>query len=433
MRNLTGAQNRIPAMDDIKELTKADHQNSLFKKEYVKLSLRAQNILEDMDIVNYNNACNYYIIHEGNLDFIGLRNVGLKTNAELINFFKELKEYFGSQNEPEEENSTGKKPMPDGSDQTPQNQNTPVFNNKMELEYQKKLNGISTRAKKILKFINADSVKGFYNYFFIKYPTNLDFYIKNCGAISTDEILNFKKTVKKVIDSYSSRSIGSGLFSDLELYYRESEFFNDRLREIFNRCFKIHESDKFDTLGAIGKDINLTKERVRQISVEFPKKILNVLLEITRHGFLDIDQYYKNDYFSVNDAYAKTINTKEGTAFSKHIIGYALRQIIPDDFAYYSVNHKLTEFSGIFYRKDLLWNVPACLDLIRALYINRRKSPAIKIELEKILEQSGFKPDSPDMNVSCLQAKNQLVEIIGLYNKCLPNTTITGVDSSHII
>jgi hypothetical protein len=118
--------------------------------------------------------------------------------------------------------------------------------------------------------------------------------------------------------------------------------------------------------------------------------------------------------------YAETINKKEGTNFSKHYICYALSQTLPDDYGYYGLQKKLAKYSGIFYRKDFMLNIPACLDLISELNPHRKKSTLIRIELEKMMEQLGIKRVSQEMNPLFLQARNQLVEIIDLYNHCLP-------------
>jgi hypothetical protein len=86
-------------MQKVKILTKMDLLSLLFQQERNKISLRAQNILEDIDILNFSSACNYYIIYQGKIDFRYVRNVGVKTNAELKSLFHKLEESFCLHNE----------------------------------------------------------------------------------------------------------------------------------------------------------------------------------------------------------------------------------------------------------------------------------------------------------------------------------------------
>ena len=415
------ANGRIPVIAEIKGLTEQDTLDLLFQKEYHKLSNWAQNILEDIGIVSFDTAYNYYIIHQGNLDFMYLRNIGVKLNAEIINFFEELKEYFNSQNEMVKENRIGDKSLPDETDRSIQNKFTPVFNSKMDREFQKKFKDISARTQNILRFINADYIKGFFIFFFIRCPYNWK--IKKCGESSKKEIIKFKKIVEEIIDKYKCQSIKPRLFSDFELYFQESNILNYKSRIVFDRYFEIHKSNKKETLAAIGNDLNLTRERIRQIGLKFHKTIHSILVQITKSGFTDINQYFKDDYFIIDDSYEKTINTNERTNFSKHLICYILSLIIPDHYKYYGVNADLKEYSGIFYRKDVLLNIPICLDLIHDMHLKTKKSSLNKIELEKILEQTGFKRESHLRQSSLSDATLQLAKIIDLYNNCLPKTT----------
>lgn len=403
----------MPVMDGIKELPEQEYLELQFQKEFDKLSGRAKNVLFDMDIVSFGNARDYYILLQGKIDFIHVRNVGIKKNAELIHFFKELKEHFSLQNEMNKVETDNENYAFESS---------PVFNNKMEFAFQVKLKDISSHAKGILKLKNAKTIQGFYQYFFIENSGNLDVKIKDSRALAAMQIKKLKKIVKKIIVQYKSDSGKSGLFSDLEFYFQEPVFVKKYRREIFKRCMNIKEGEHCEMYEEAAKDLNLTRKKVSQVANEFPLRIRMVLVQLTKNGWVDINQYFNDDYFIIDDVYAETINKREGTNFSKHVICYALSQTLPVDYEYYSLRQKLPEYSGIFYRKDLALNIPACLKIIRKLYLKPQKIKFKKIELEKIIEQSGFKMESQVLDSSSLHAKVQLVEIIGLYNHCMPET-----------
>jgi hypothetical protein len=412
--NSTIAINSIPVMDMIQGITKQEYLDLLFQKEYNKLTQRAKNILNDFGIVNFKTAYKYYSFHQGNIDYRYLRTVGLKTNEELIIFFEELKEYFNSKDERIEEESADKNYMTGSSFESNQNHKSPVFNNKMELKFQVKFKELTQRTKNILYNINAATIKDFYYFFFIKYPLTFKLHIRSCGVVSAEEIKKFRKIVKEIIDKYESQSIKSGLFYDIDIYFKEVHFIKFRDREIFFRYYRILETNKKETLQAIGIDFGITRERVRQIGLEFPIILNRILENIKQNGFTDTKPYFKGNYFMIDDLYANNINTNEGTHFSKHFICYALSQIIPDDYNYYSLQNNLTEFSGIFFRKDGLLNIPVCWDLIRELNLNTNTYSIKKIDLEKLLEHAGFTKESCSM-ISYQEAKVQLVEIIGFY------------------
>lgn len=420
-RNSTMAKNSMSVMDMVQGITKQEYLNLLFQKEYNRLSRRAQKILADIGIVSFNTAYNYYMKRQDNLDFKYLRNIGKKTNAELSIFFEELEEYFNSEIATVKEEIASKQTLPAGADHSIQKNNIPVFNNKMEIEYQKELNDISARSKNILRFVNADSLKGFYTFFFIRYPSNWK--IRKCGKFSKEEIIKFKKIIAELIDKYKSISIKSGLFSDFEIYFQDPELLDYKSRMVFDRYFEIHKSNKKETLAAIGNDLNLTRERIRQIGLKYHKTIHSILVELTKSGFTDINQYFKDDFFIIDDSYEKMIYTNEGTNFSKHFICYALSLVIPDHYKFYNVNDKLTEFSGIFYRNDLLLNIPGCLDLIRDMHLKSKKSSLNKIELVRIIELTGFTGKSQTVESTFRDATIQLAGIIGLYNNFLPKIT----------
>jgi hypothetical protein len=419
--NSNFANGNIAVMAEIKGLTEQDNLDLVFQKEYDKLSGGAKNILYDLNILSFSNARDYYIIHQGKIDFMPVRNVGIKKNAELLIFFDELKEYFSSQNELNKEETDNTINLPESSGESNQNQLTPVLNNKMELVFRSKLKDISFYAKGILKSKNAKTLQGFYHYFFIDHPGNFNVNIQDGRAASVMQIIKFKKIVNEIIDQYKSDSIQSGLFSDLKFYFQDSVFVKNYRREVFIRCMNIQAGKKFEMHKEAAKDLNLTIKKVNQVADEFSIKIQMVLNQFTQNGYTDINQYFKDDYFIIDDVYAETINKREGTNFSKHVICYALRHTLPDDYGFYSCHQKLPECSGIFYRKDLALNIPACLNLIRKIYLKPQKIKFNKIELEKIIEQSGFKMESQVLDSSFFQAKIQLVEIIGLYNNSLPD------------
>jgi hypothetical protein len=413
-------------MQEVKGITKQEYLNHFYQQEYYKLSLRAQNILEDIDIVSFSSARDYYFIHRKKIDFMHVRNVGVKTNAELIRLFTRLEESFDSKNEIVE--------VPDDRDQTGQSLIIPVFNNRMELAFRAKLKELSSPTKAILKLKNAHTIQGFYHYFFIINPGILNFNISKCGAASKNEIVKFKKIVEEIFVQYKSDFIPSGLFSDLEFYFRHPDFLKEYRREIFNRCLNIYEGEQCQSNEEAGKDLNLTNTKVRQVINEMPIKIREVVVQLTKNGYLDTNQYFKDDYFIIDEQYVRTINEKEGTNFSKHLICYALSHSLTDDYGYYGIQNKLSKYSGIFYRKDLLLNIYACLHLISELRPDQRKRAFIRIALENILEQTGIKKEPQEMNVSFLRAKNQLLEIIGLYNNCLPGATVKViVDDNYLI
>jgi hypothetical protein len=410
--NSTLAINSLPVKDGMNELTEQDDLDRVFQMELDKLSGSAKNILYDLDIVSFGNARDYYITHQGKIDFMPVRNVGKKKNAELISFFNAQKEYFSLPYEIKKVETDTENYVFEGS---------PVFNNKMELAFRVKLKDISSYAKGILKLKNANTIQGFYQYFFIENPAIFNVNKKNSRAESVMQIIKLKKIVYEIIVRYKSDSIKPRLFSDLKFYFLESGLVKNYRREIFKRCMNIQEDNQLQMYEEAAKDLNLTRKKVGQVVEEFSIKIKRILNRFIQNGYTEINQYFKDDYFIIDEQYADTINRNEGTNFSKHVICYVLSHTLPDDYSYYSYRPELTKCSGVFYRKDLALNIPVCLDLIRKLYLKPWKIKFYKIELERIIEQSGFKMESRVRNSSILQAKDQLVDIIGLYNNCLPD------------
>jgi hypothetical protein len=408
----------------------SNYLDTIFQKEFDKLSQRAQNILKDLEIFSFSDAYNYYINRQEYLKFKYLRNVGEKTNSELINLFNELKNYFSTQPDFNNDNNIT---LQNNSIQTIENQKIIIFNNKMELEYQADFEVLSTRTKNILKFINSDNIKEFYNFFFLKYPNNFERRIRNCGGLTAQEILKFKINVQRIIDKYENYSNNSGLFSDIEFYIQRSTSIDFKKKEILIRYYGIYNNYEKETLQQIGNYLDLTRERVRQISLEIPKLINYLLVQITKIPASDFNKYYNNDYFIIDDSYANNINSIEGTNFSKQFICYVLSLIRQDHYKFYNVNNKPIEFTGIFYRKDVILNIPKCLNLIRELHFNRKKSSSNKLELENILEQIGYKWEVLTKKSTLLKAKFQLIEIIGLYNNCLPKTKTKLIISDNLL
>jgi hypothetical protein len=246
---------KIPVIDEKQILDKSLYLDLIFQKEYNKLSQRAQNILKDLEIFNFSDAYNYYINRQEYLKFKYLRNVGEKTNSELINLFNELKNHFNKQPDFYNDNNIT---LQNNSIQTIENQKKIIFNNKMELEYQAVFEALSTRTKKILKFINTDNITEFYDFFFIKYPNNFKIRIRNCGDLTAQEIIKFKINVQSIIDKYENYSNNSGLFSDIEFYIQRSTSIDFKKKEILIRYYGIYNNYEKETLQQIGNYLDLT-------------------------------------------------------------------------------------------------------------------------------------------------------------------------------
>lgn len=212
-----------------------------------------------------------------------------------------------------------------------------------------------------------------------------------------------------------------GLFSELKNCFDQDNYFSPRKLTIFNRYFGFIEGTPKETLQKIGDNLSLTRERIRQISTDIIKYIDNSAINLAKNANLNIHQYFSNEYFIITDKTASEINQREGTNFTKSFICYIISIIKPEQYEYFNINDKLSEYTGIFFKKSCTIDVKKSLTLIYTLRKSQLKVNKARIGIDQLLEQKGNSNNPNTPKVLPTELISQLYDIVNLYNDCLPD------------
>src|SRR5690606_23702411 len=188
--------------------------------------------------------------------------------------------------------------------------------------------------------------------------------IKNVGVKSTTELNSFIGLIKSFIENVSNTKDENELISMKNKFFIEKSFsiseipseildslsifkltdfviecnavFEKKQNSIFQKAFKVYRNQPDLTLDEIAEELNLSRERVRQIR----KSILENLfanLQFVRNIEDDLFQKYKIDinekYIFIEDDLTVFLNESNDTNFSKEFITYLVYVYISDKFS----------------------------------------------------------------------------------------------------
>jgi hypothetical protein len=242
--------------------------------EKENMSVRSTNVCLSQDITSLERLIQYFLNHPQD-GFLSIRNCGVKVNTELINI---CRKYEDSITHIEQEGDI---------------ESTPFVSLEIEL-----------KVSPIEEFLLGMKVT--------------------------------KSDIETILKSTSEFS-EPPLFKILDYLINVEFFFNSKLKtKIFKETFNFYQSQNSYTLEGIGKEVKLTRERIRQIR--------ETLIDKLRYGFhrkqfSDFQRLFlgyidstEQPYICTTEENLKMINDREGTTFSKSFIIFILSKVFSDDF-----------------------------------------------------------------------------------------------------
>lgn len=344
------------------------NQRTLFKELFSLLSARAKNILEGHDLDSYEEFVKYLNI-VGINNFKKFRNCGKLTEMELKSFAQNFIMNEFNVTDIEEKQHT-----------PPQKIN---FSSKRKILFKVALNNLSARSKHILIDNNYRELSLFY-YSFLS-GSNIDFInLKNCDATANDELIKFKEHVKEILKCIEPIEPGY-FFYDFNEYYLK--YYRKVEQDIFINYFNYRLNDgSLKTLESIGHSNNLSRERIRQISVNLKERLSKNIAELRKES--NYAEYYFRDenYIFVDDQLLNDINIREKTSFSKSFVNLCLAKVLPSDFQFIEIINENRTFDGIFIRNVNSFNLKRLFTHLKKL-IDLKRTHDQKFTIKEIINQ----------------------------------------------
>jgi hypothetical protein len=310
---------------------------------YENISLRAINICKDNGISTISEILEYRQVYK---DFKSSRNCGVKTNDELLYLCEKYNNFYIIK--------------PDVVNEEDEEIQIELIDN-IKLQALAKIEDMSCRSYNVCLDAGLTSlrliIQHYHNnkkYGFLK--------CRNCGVTTNNELINIcrkyensivslKRGKQDFIDVFSpvdefinSLRLDAKYYSEVKdiiskpnkiplfkiidlliekklLYKNENEIF------IFKNIFNFYQNFHRTTLGEVGNQLDLTRERVRQIKEQIILKLPNKFNFLYKIPYQLLSNY---DYISfrhlvfISGEDASTINKIEGTNFSALFITYIL-------------------------------------------------------------------------------------------------------------
>lgn len=327
--------------------------DEIYKKE--EISVRSYHVCKYNELNSISDLKKYYY---KNKSFEKLRNCGRKSNEELIEICNKYPdEYFENKEiEVKEEN-----PLESIISNLTRVQreviNSFLFVNTNSLSVRSK-NAISLHLKNNLK------VKNFAKKILLSESFNVQ-NIKNVGAKCVPEIEIYISIIKdfifevnqtrdeKYLIALKNKFLiqrtfdiplvpneileSESIFQLTEFLLNQNAFFDETQTVIVKRALKLFNNQKELTLDEIAEQVNLSRERVRQIRKLCLEDLFNKLLFISNFND-DLFQKYSIDvesmYIDINTDILNKINQSNNTNFSKEFITYILSAYLKDSFSF---------------------------------------------------------------------------------------------------
>lgn len=317
------------------------------------ISVRSFNVCNDNDLKDLNAILKHYREHK---TFSNLRNCGRKSNEELTDLCVKYIDYGGSQivepSKPEKQLIT----TISSFNRTQRE----IVNSFIEINS----NNLSNRSKNaIMSFLNGNlKIRNISERILTNDRFNFQD-IKNVGTKTVTELKSFIHTITEFIEkvaevesendlvalrnrffiekTFSISSIpneileSQSIFSLVDFLISENAIFEKNESVIFQKAFKIFDNQLELTLDEIAEEINITRERVRQIRKGILENLFNNLqfvknIEDDLYQKYGIDQNQK--LINIDDELNNQINEVNNTNFSIEFNTFIIYSYISDKF-----------------------------------------------------------------------------------------------------
>lgn len=327
--------------------------DEIYKKE--EISVRSYHVCKYNELNSISDLKKYYY---KNKSFEKLRNCGRKSNEELIEICNKYQdEYFENKEIEVKEKNPLKKIISNSTRVQREVINSFIFVNTNSLSVRSK-NAISLHLKNNLK------VKNFTEKILLSESFNAQ-NIKNVGAKCVPEIEIYITIIKdfifevnqtrdeKYLIALKNKFLiqrtfdiplvpneileSESIFQLTEFLLNHNAFFDKTQTVIVKRALKLFNNQKELTLDEIAEQVNLSRERVRQIRKLCLEDLFNKLLFISNFND-DLFQKYSIDvesmYIEINTDIVDKINQSNNTNFSREFITYILSAYLKDSFSF---------------------------------------------------------------------------------------------------
>jgi len=325
--------------------------DEIYKKE--EISVRSYHVCKYNELHSVSDLKKYYY---KNKSFEKLRNCGRKSNEELIDICNKYQDEYIENRETETKEENPLKTIISELTRVQREViNSFIFVNTNSLSVRSK-NAISLHLKNNLK------VKSFTEKILLSESFNVQ-NIKNVGAKCVPEIEVYISIIKDFIFEVSktrdekylialknkfliqrtfdiplvpSEILESeSIFQLTEFLLNQNAFYDKNQTVIVKRALKLFNNQEELTLDEIAEQVNLSRERVRQIRKLCLEDLFNKLLFISNFND-DLFQKYSIDvesmYIEINTNILDTINQSNNTNFSREFITYILAAYLKDSF-----------------------------------------------------------------------------------------------------
>ena len=381
-----------------------------------KLSVRATNVLRETELDLFQNFYQRIMINKEEIDFQSLRNCGVRTKIEIVNFFDNVinsdKNKIFISNKYGQTNSYPNLNIE--SDDLEITLNNEIIFNVILIHY-------SNNLKKFLNLVASDNLVEFIANFI---GVNRELYWKRANDYGlTIELQKFISDISKICFEYKERDIG--LFALLNIEVDHFNTFTQIEDDIFKYRLNYINTEKSETLQSLASKYGLTRERIRQIEVRLHKKITLLINKYSADFENVYSKYFYSEYFIIDEKFAKSVNEKEGTSFSLSFITKALIEINPVEHRYYEIyNNKLATY-GIFINKRYNFDFSKSFKEIFDLLKSKRKND-IEISFDDLLKKYK-KNNEEEYNYKFL-----LIDIIKLF-KAIVDSKQMQINSNNIV
>lgn len=322
--------------------------DEIFNRQIIKV--RCYNVCKDNNLLTINDLHKYYLKHGS---FEKLRNCGRKSNEELVEICKNYQTDVSEEKNEFLNIDALKKIITNLSKAQREVINNFIFVN---------TNKLSTRSRNAV-FIYLGGNLEIEN-FAEKILLSENFDLENIGVEHLPELENYILIVKfflldvsqsidekPLIISNNSFLIEhtlpatkipneilepGSIFLLTDFLFRQNTLFDEKQMLIIKRGLKVFENSPEYTLDEIVREVNLPKERVRQIRKSCIVYLFDKLMFI-RNFNKDLFQNYgidtHADQIEINSEIVTLINTKNNTNFSKEFICYLLFIYLNKDFS----------------------------------------------------------------------------------------------------
>lgn len=319
-----------------------------------EISVRTYNVCRDNKLFTLSDLKNYF---HANKSFKGLRNCGTKTNRDLIEIC--TKNNVNTDHK-KEDNNQKEKPFENTVSELSRVQRE-VINSFIVVN----TNSLSTRNRNVILSLLEENlkVKNFIEKILNKESLNFS-NLKNVGSRSVDELNIYVSLIKEflldVSQTKDSKKLSrlkniffiqrtfeisnvpnevlesESIFQIINFLLNQNAFFDNTQTAIVKKALKLFNNQNELTLDEIAEEVDLSRERVRQIRKYCLDNLFNNLLFISNFND-DLFQKYSIDVESsnieINTDILDKINQSNKTNFSREFITYILSAYLNESFS----------------------------------------------------------------------------------------------------